>query len=47
VELTLTDEEKKVLERYVRRGTTAQRLSLRAQIVLLCARGLQTRVSPL
>ena len=39
-ELKVTDEERTVLERYVRRGTTAQRLSTRARIVLLCADGL-------
>jgi transposase len=43
VELALTEDERAVLERYVRRGTTAQRLALRAQIVLLCARGLQNQ----
>jgi len=43
VELLLTEDEREVLERYVRRGTTAQRLALRAQIVLLCARGLQNQ----
>lgn len=41
--LVLTEDEREVLERYVRRGTTAQRLALRAQIVLLCASGLQNR----
>ena len=39
----LTEDEREVLERYVRRGTTAQRLALRAHIVLLCARGLQNQ----
>lgn len=39
-ELKLTPEERTVLERYVRRGTTASRLSMRAQIVLTCADGL-------
>jgi transposase len=43
VELVVTEDEREVLERYVRRGTTAQRLALRAQIVLLCARGLQNQ----
>jgi transposase len=42
-ELKVTDEERTVLERYVRRGTTAQRLSTRAQIVLLCADGLDNK----
>lgn len=37
--LELTDDERTVLERYVRRGTTAQRLSIRARIVLSCAEG--------
>ena len=37
--LELTDDERTVLERYVRRGTTAQRLSMRARIVLSCAEG--------
>ena len=32
-----------MLERYVRRGTTAQRLSARARIVLLCADGLDNK----
>ena len=39
VKLELSEEERTVLERYVRRGTTAQRLSMRAKIVLLCAKG--------
>jgi transposase len=43
VKLVLTEDEREVLERYVRRGTTAQRLALRAQIVLLCAGGLQNQ----
>jgi transposase len=38
-ELKLTDDERTVLERYTRRGTTAQRLTMRAQIVLACADG--------
>lgn len=42
-ELKVTDEERTVLERYVRRGTTAQRLSARARIVLLCADGLDNK----
>jgi transposase len=42
-ELVLTDEERTVLERYVRRGTTAQRLAMRARIVLLCAAGLNNK----
>ena len=43
VELVLSDEERTVLERYVRRGTTAQRLSMRAKIVLACAEGLENQ----
>ena len=39
VEVVLSDEEQTVLERYVRRGTTAQRLAQRARIILLCAEG--------
>jgi transposase len=42
-ELVLTEAERTVLERYVRRGTTAQRLSTRARIVLLCAEGLDNK----
>lgn len=38
--LSLTKDEREVLERYVRRGTTAQRLSQRARIVLRCGDGL-------
>jgi len=43
VELILSDEERAVLERYVRRGTTAQRLSFRARVILLCAEGLENQ----
>ena len=43
VELVLSDEERATLERYVRRGTTAQRLVMRARIVLLCAEGLENQ----
>lgn len=39
----LTQEERAVLERYVRRGTTAQRLSMRARIVLACADGIDNQ----
>lgn len=42
-ELVVTGEERAVLERYVRRGTTAQRLALRARIVLACAQGLDNK----
>lgn len=41
--LVLTEAERTVLERYVRRGTTSQRLSTRARIVLLCAEGLDNK----
>jgi transposase len=37
--LVLTDEEEQTLERWSRRGTTAQALALRARIVLACAQG--------
>jgi transposase len=37
--LVLTEEEREVLLRYVRRGKTAQRLVVRARIVLACAEG--------
>jgi transposase len=37
--LTLTDEEKQTLERWARRPKSAQRLALRARIVLACAEG--------
>jgi transposase len=43
VALVLSEEERAVLERYVRRGTTAQRLSTRARIVLLCADGFENQ----
>jgi transposase len=43
MELVLTEAEQTVLERYVRRGTTAQRLAMRARIVLLCAGGLDNK----
>lgn len=39
-ELTLSDHERRELERYRRRGKTSQRLGLRARIVLACASGL-------
>jgi DNA-binding CsgD family transcriptional regulator len=42
MELVLSDEERAVLDRYVPRGTMAQRLSMRARIVLLCAEGMET-----
>jgi transposase len=37
--LTLTDDDREVLDRLTRRGTVAQRSSLRARIVLACAAG--------
>jgi transposase len=40
---TLTDEERRELERLVRRGSTAQWLAMRARIVLLCGQGLSNR----
>jgi len=43
VVLVLSDEERATLERYVRRGTTAQRLVMRARIILLCAAGLENQ----
>jgi transposase len=43
VKVVLSDNERAVLERYVRRGTTAQRLVVRAKIVLLCAEGLENQ----
>jgi transposase len=39
-ELVITDDERKELERYVRRETSSQRLALRSRIVLRCADGL-------
>jgi transposase len=38
--LTLTDDERKTLQAWARRPTTAQRLATRARIVLACAEGL-------
>lgn len=37
--ITLTDEERRILEGYTRRHTTAQALALRARIILRCAEG--------
>ncbi len=37
--ITLTDEEREALRRYVRRGKTSQQLALRSRIVLECAKG--------
>ncbi len=42
--LTLSEEEREVLVRYVRRGKTAQRLVMRARVVLECAKGLDSTV---
>jgi transposase len=42
-ELTLSDEERQTLERYVRRGKTSQRLAFRAGIVLACAKGASSK----
>jgi transposase len=39
--LTLRDDEREILHRYVRRGKTSQRLALRSRIVLECAKGLE------
>jgi hypothetical protein len=44
--LTLTDDERRTLERWSRRAKTAQALALRAKIVLACAEGRPTRRSP-
>lgn len=41
--LSLTSEEREVLERWIRRGKTAQALALRARIVLLAAEGKANR----
>jgi transposase len=42
--LTVSNEEREVLERYVRRGKTAQHLVLRARIVMSCAEGHDNKV---
>lgn len=42
-ELVLTDEERTVLERLVRRRKSAQAMAMRARIVLCCAAGLNNR----
>jgi transposase len=45
--LTLTDDERRTLESWARRPTTAQRLATRARIVLACAEGLDNdQVAP-
>ena len=38
-EISLSDDEREVLRRYVRRGKTSQQLALRSRIVLECAKG--------
>jgi transposase len=42
LDIMLTDDERSILESYVRRRTTAQALALRAKIVLRCAAGGRT-----
>ena len=42
-ELIVADDERKELERYVRRATSSQRLALRSRIVLRCADGLTSK----
>src|SRR2546422_5232608 len=41
--LLLTDDERRTLEQWARRPTTAQRLALRSRVVLACAEGLTNR----
>lgn len=41
--IVLTDDERRTLEQWARRPTTAQRLALRSRIVLACAEGLPNR----
>lgn len=41
--LVVTDAEREILARYVRRGKTSQQLALRARIVLRCAEGLDNQ----
>ena len=41
--LTLTDDERRTLEQWARRPKTAQRLALRARVVLACVEGLSNR----
>jgi len=41
--LTLTDDERRTLEQWARRPKSAQRLALRARVVLACADGLSNR----
>jgi DNA-binding NarL/FixJ family response regulator len=41
--IVLTDDERRTLEQWTRRPTTAQRLALRSRLVLACAEGLSNR----
>ena len=41
--IVLTDDERRTLEQWTRRPTTAQRLALRSRMVLACAEGLTNR----
>ncbi len=41
--MVLTDDERRTLEQWTRRPTTAQRLALRSRMVLACAEGLTNR----
>src|SRR3954467_9782647 len=41
--IVLTDDERRTLEQWTRRPTTAQRLALRSRMVLACAGGLTNR----
>ena len=41
--LLLTEDERRTLEQWTRRPTTAQRLALRSRMVLACAEGLTNR----
>jgi transposase len=43
-QLVLSDEEREVLRRFVRRGKTAQRLVVRSRIILECAKGVDNDV---
>ena len=42
--MTLTEDERRTLDQWARRPKTAQRLALRARMVLACAEGLANRV---
>lgn len=41
--IVLTDDERRTLEQWARRPTTAQRLASRSRMVLACAEGLTNR----